>query len=587
MMQESANGPLSHASTAPADGVASGNASAQFSRPAKPGLVLPAFLLLLYVAQCAWFIGTQSLTNDEPLHIIAGLDAWRHGRFERWNDHPPMVYLLLTIPLLPMGAEIDLPYEPTKNDITGIPRAERMVPNPYAISWGARPLNVVLGVILGLLLWTAARRYYSEGAANFVLALYAFSPALIAHFSVAINDGAVALFTFAAALQIVKWRREPSWRRTIVLGLILGGLLVAKFSTPTLFLISVVLLLVLKPESVELNPLKWNWRQVFAILVVAFVVVWATYFFHWTKVTLQNGTIATLSANRAKPVVERFPLHVNATFYVPNGEYLEGLLKQVLHMKGGHPSFLLGQISQTGWKSYFPVVMVLKWPTVMLVLFLAGLLLALLKRVPVPRDWHVLAILPCLYFLSAIFANVDIGERHILLVYPFVLLFIAGVWEFARRYSMATWLLVALALLNAADCLRYAPGYLSYFPIYVNPATSYKLLSDSNIDWGQGLIALRKYQDQHPNETIHLAYFGEVDPALYGIRYEPLFPGQKASGTIVVSAMHLSGQLLEDPKAYDWTSSLPKKAILDDCLHVFEAPPLVAQPEAVPADAAR
>jgi len=580
-MQESASDPLHRVLTSPGSPGAPRDASAQAERPGKPRVILPALLVLLYVAQCAWFIGTQSLTNDEPLHIIAGLDAWRHGRFERWNDHPPMVYLLLTLPLLPMGAEIDLPAEPSKNDITGIPRAERMVPSPQAISWGARPLNVVLGVILGLLLWTAARRYYSAGAANFVLALFAFSPALIAHFSVAINDGAVALFTFAAALQVVKWRRAPSWRPTIVLGLILGALLVAKFSTPTLFLLAVILVLVLKPDSVELNPIKWNWRQMFAILVVAFAVVWATYFFHWTKVTLQNGTITTMSANRTKPVVERFPLHTNATFYVPNGEYLEGLLKQVLHMKGGHPSFLLGKISQTGWKSYFPVVLVLKWPTTVLALFLATLIIALLKRIAVPRDWHVLVILPGLYFLSAIFANVDIGERHILLVYPFVLLFIAGIWQFAQRYSMATWLLVALVLLNAADCLRYAPGYLSYFPIYVNPATSYKLLSDSNIDWGQGLIALRKYQDQHPTETIHLAYFGEVDPALYGIRYEPLFPGQRASGTIVVSAMHLSGQLLEDPKAYAWTSSLPRVAILDHCLHVFEAPVEVA-----PADGA-
>src|SRR5450755_1066685 len=126
MMQESVNDPLNRVSTSPGSGVAPRDSSDERVRPGKPGLILPAFLLLLYVAQCAWFIGTQSLTNDEPLHIIAGLDAWRHGRFERWNDHPPMVYLLLTVPLLPMGAEIDLPVEPSKNDITGIPRAERM-----------------------------------------------------------------------------------------------------------------------------------------------------------------------------------------------------------------------------------------------------------------------------------------------------------------------------------------------------------------------------------------------------------------------------------------------------------------------------
>ena len=582
MIQTSANDPLPHANAGPKTQSVPIDASPQSARTQRTKLIIPAFLCLLYVAQCAWFIGTQSLTNDEPLHIIAGLDAWRHGRFERWNDHPPLVYLLLTIPLLPSGAEIYLPTEPSKNDITGIPRAESMTPSPEAIAWRARSLNVVLGLMLGLLLWTAARRYYSESAANFVLALFAFSPSLITHFSVAINDGAVALLTFAAALQLVTWRRDPSWRRTIILGLILGALLVAKFSTPMLFALTMVLVLVLKPDKVALNPFHWNWRQAVAIFAVGFVVVWATYFFHWTKVTLKDGTITTTSANRSKPVIEKFPLHVNAVVYVPGGEYIEGLLKQVVHMKSGHPSFFLGQISQTGWKMYFPVVLVLKWPTVIFALFVAALVTALLKFTPVPPDWRVLAILPGVYFLLSIFASVDIGERHILLVYPFVLLFIAGLWQFAQPKRVTQLLLIALVFVNAADCLRYAPGYLSYFPIFVNPATSYKLLSDSNLDWGQGLIALRKYQEQHPAETIHLAYFGEVDPALYGIRYEPLFPNQRAFGTIVVSAMHLSGQLLEDPKAYAWTSGLQKKEILDHCLHVFEAPP-----QTTPSDGAR
>jgi len=569
-MKASPREPLSDDKAGPDTQPVPNDVKARAARRAKIRLIAPTVLCLLYVAQCGWFIGTQSLTNDEPLHIIAGLDAWRYGRFERWNDHPPFVYLLLTVPLLPIGAEIDLPTEPSKNDITGIPRAERMYPSPEAIAWRARPLNVIFGVALGLLLWMAARRYYSEGAANFVLSLFVFSPSLIAHFSVAINDGAVALFAFAAALQLVHWRQKPSWRQTVILGLILGALLGAKFSTPMLFLLTLGLVLVLKPDRVALKPTDWNWRQTLAMLVVAFMVVWASYFFHWTKVHLHDGTITTMSANRTKPVTERFPLHVNATFYVPNGEYLEGLLKQVLHMRGGHASFLLGQISQSGWKSYFPVVVLLKWPTIVFILFLGGLMIVLLRRIAVPRDFYLLAILPGIYFLSAIFSTVDIGERHILLVYPFVLLFIAGVWQFGQRYQLARWFMVALTLLNAADCLRYAPGYLSYFPIFVNPATSYRLLSDSNLDWGQGLIALRKYQVQHPTETLHLAYFGEVDPALYGIRYEPLFPNERASGTIVVSAMHLSGQLLDDPKAYSWTSTLPKKAILDHCLHVFE-----------------
>ena len=46
------------------------------------------------------------------------------------------------------------------------------------------------------------------------------------------------------------------------------------------------------------------------------------------------------------------------------------------------------------------------------------------------------------------------------------------------------------------------------------PAESYRLLTDSNLDWGQGLLALRDYQRNHPGEPIALSYFGSVDPAI-------------------------------------------------------------------------
>jgi hypothetical protein len=224
-----------------------------------------------------------------------------------------------------------------------------------------------------------------------------------------------------------------------------------------------------------------------------------------------------------------------------------------------------------GWKSYFPVVVLLKWPTVVFALFLTAVVLGFLKRIQFPPDLLILSLFPGIYFLLAIFSKVDLGERHILLVYPFALLYAAALWHFARPRRAILVLLVALVVVNAADTLRYAPGYLSYFNIFVNPATSYKLLSDSNLDWGQGLLALREYQAAHPNETMHLAYFGTIDPSLYGIRYVPLAPNEHVAGTVVVSATHLSGQLLDDPNGYHWALQYPSE-ILDHALHVFHVP---------------
>jgi hypothetical protein len=70
-------------------------------RPLSPSsrLLVP-LLILIFVLQCAWFIRTQGFTNDEPEHIVAGLEAWRFGEFKRWHDQPPLARLLFALPLL-------------------------------------------------------------------------------------------------------------------------------------------------------------------------------------------------------------------------------------------------------------------------------------------------------------------------------------------------------------------------------------------------------------------------------------------------------------------------------------------------------
>src|SRR6185312_3314960 len=140
-------------------------------------IALPAFLLLAYVAQCAWFIRTQSFTFDEPVHIVTGLEMWRYGRIQDWNDHPPLQRLLCTLPLIGQKWQVDV-----KGHFPEF-SALAFHPGPQEMADRGRAVSVALGIILALVLWTTARRYFSENAANLALALFAFSPALIAHYS--------------------------------------------------------------------------------------------------------------------------------------------------------------------------------------------------------------------------------------------------------------------------------------------------------------------------------------------------------------------------------------------------------------------
>jgi hypothetical protein len=137
-----------------------------------------------------------------------------------------------------------------------------------------------------------------------------------------------------------------------------------------------------------------------------------------------------------------------------------------------------------------------------------------------------------------------------------------------ERRAFAAMIIVAV-LLQAADTLRYAPDYLSYFNIFVPPSRSYQLLSDSNLDWGQGLLALRDFEGSHHDQPFSLAYFGSVDPRVYGIRALPLAEGQRSNGMVVISANNLSGQFLRDPDAYHWVLEYPRVAILNHSLYVY------------------
>ena len=542
---------------------------------------IPFVLLAIFAMQSFWFINTQSMTYDEPAHIIAGVDAWRHGRFEYWNDHPPLGRLWLTLPIRDLDSNFVWRQMPTGY------RIDAMKPGPEEMAARTRPMNTLLGIFMGLAIWAAARRLFSEGAANVALTLFVFTPSLIANYSVATTDGIGTLFIFLVAFQLVRWRNKPGWIQTALMGIALGGLLLAKFYAPPLVLLALLLMLVLKPEGWNWRPLQWNWKPTLVALVLAVVVLWSGYFFHVSHFTVGDGkAVATFSNRGLKTWPTKSQLHLNLT--VPAGEYFEGLREVAFSNRHGRPAWFFGKIYPTGGiKLYYPAAIVLKWPTVLLALLLASLLLGVRRVCRAPGDLLVMCMFALAFFLFALRSHYDIGERHILPLYPFAILVAASIWEHvvalkARiAFEVPTWwgmkavnlnivaLLLVLAL-HAADALRVAPDYLAYFNVLVRPQKSWYYLTDSNLDWGQGLIALRDYELKHPGESLRLAYFGSVNPALYGVRAEPLAPNERVTGKVVVGASALSGQVLPDPNSYRWLLQYKPSDMLDRSMFVYD-----------------
>ena len=526
--------------------------------------LIPCILLALFTVQSHWFIKTQSLTYDEPAHIVAGSEAWRMGRFERWNDHPPLGRLWLTLPIAttPLGYAVQF----TDRDFlfTGLN------PGPEWLAWHTRPMNTLLGIALGIALWFAARRIFSEGAANVALALFAFAPSLIAHFSVATTDGIGALFIFLVAWQLVRWRQHRTAAQATLLGVMLGGLLLSKFYAPPIVLLALLLMLLLSPDQTRLFSMSLNWKPALQALAVALLVLWAGYFFHLSHLEIANGHVHATFPNRE---VRDWPTSsdLRLSTIIPAGEFVEGLREVARNNHRGRPAWFLGRVyPQGGILAYYPVAIALKWPTVLVALLLFALVARVWRSSKGASDLGLMLIFPLVFLVFALNAKYNIGERHILPLYPFALLIAGGVWQRASASSAAKTILILSLCLNAADALRYAPDYLSYFNVFVRPQNSWRLLTDSNLDWGQGLIALRQYQQQQPEEPLQLAYFGSVDPSLYGIRATPLAPAAEPHGTVVVSPTLLSGQNLPDSTAFHWLWARQPKQVIDHCLWVYD-----------------
>ena len=95
-----------------------------------------------------------------------------------------------------------------------------------------------------------------------------------------------------------------------------------------------------------------------------------------------------------------------------------------------------------------------------------------------------------------------------------------------------------------------------------------RILLDSNLDWGQGLKRLAAYMAKEDIEEIGLAYFGHVDPALYGIAWHFPDPSRPEPAAVSANFVHgypyatyAGGRMVPVPaEAFTWIQRFPRIA---------------------------
>jgi 4-amino-4-deoxy-L-arabinose transferase-like glycosyltransferase len=289
---------------------------------------------------------------------------------------------------------------------------------------------------------------------------------------------ALTAFVSAAILAMLAWLEAPSWWRGVLFGACVGLAVLSKFSALVFLPAAAAVMLVAYVVAARpgLAYLAGHGRRLGLTLglaiVVACLAVWAGYRFSIGKVRFAN-------------------------LRLPAPELYLGIETVADHNAKGHPSYLLGERSDSGFWYYYPVVLAVKTPLPFLILLAIGAFLCVKQpravpcRMPVSFSVGILAV--------ALFSNINIGVRHVLAAYVgFSIMGAIAVSEWLGRLRRSKWrawtLGVLLAWMTGSSALAH-PDYLAYFNELVG-AQPEKVLADSDLDWGQDMKRLGKRLQQ-------------------------------------------------------------------------------------------
>jgi dolichyl-phosphate-mannose-protein mannosyltransferase len=472
----------------------------------------------------------QTPTIDEPVYVGTAVVYLQQHSLRYNPEHPPLGKLIIASGIAFAGAHLDPAFAGDQTQL-GRHVLYESGHDPGRLMLLARLPMIVLTLLFGLVVFAFARDLAGPAGGLVALALYAFSPDVIAHGSLAALDVPVAGFLLTSVWLLWRARRRPLLYLPLA-GLALGAALATKMTA----LAAVPVLLLLAGASVwrttgdgprrTVQRLGLGAAAAVAVALVAVAVVWASYLV--VDPGLRWETPPDLpAAHGLRALVDRLP------FPRP---YRDGMHVQFGFEDQVWGGFLLGRHYFGSLWYYLPAALLVKSPLGALVLWTAGAVA--LVAVPRLRPAAPYVLVPTAVLLAAAMTgHRDLGVRYAVFVPLFLAVAAAGVVALRRRWAhIAVAVLVAV---TAISSLLTFPYYLPYSnEAFGGPAKTHLRLHDSNVDWGQDLGRLAdRLRQRYPGERIWLVYKGSGLPSSYGIdAADPLgVPPGEVRGLLVVS----------------------------------------------------
>ncbi|MFM8271504.1 MAG: hypothetical protein ACKODX_04135 [Gemmata sp.] len=524
-----------------------------------PDLLWLAVLVAWTAGWCLSAAPRLGLTYDEPFYLDAGLDAWRgwsreDGKRRGFDHYATAVTGVMPLPIDAFTLPLYVHERRTGTKLE-TPQAK------HELLRSARAVTLLWLWLLVFSAWRLGRAAGGPWAGRLAAGLLAADPNFLGHASVAATDiaASAALIAFARALYCGRGGRW--WKRWLLPGLWFGVAALCKIS---LLLYGGLVLVTFevcyqfasgglsRPEGAALN--RWAWKVVGTVLrsvlnavfILTLGIGIAILYFGFPN----EDQHPFVSVARTVPPTE--PLSAKYLEWAENSEGTPNAVCafafQWWYNARGRPSYLNGTFYPESYRYYFPTVVLMKVPLPVFALALLAL--------PRPRALaNPFALAALLTLASLLTANLQIGVR---LAFPaLALAYVAVAVALARGYPRcALWVGVPAVLTVAVTSAWVWPHGLGYLnQAHGGPAAAHWRVSDSNVDWGQGLPDLKRWHAANGEPPVSVWYFG-TDPAVnrdpfcafvaehavdkHGARFELTDPSQvpRAVGPRVLAVGH-------------------------------------------------
>jgi hypothetical protein len=457
------------------------------------GIAALIIIIIVYIFNGIEYLQAQSITDDEGAFFNYA-KRYATGHPERLNpvtDNSKMpVNVLNAVPRIAQ----QLIYPGLRKNDNGV--SDIMM---------GRYVTLFISVLTILLVFKWAKELYGKNAGLFAAFLMSWCPNNLANAALVTTDSYSVLFLLASIYFLWRFCITNANKYFILLSVTVAAGQLVKQSLFHLYILVPVCIMAYYILNKKHLHIKKLFKYLLIFLFINWFVINAGYYFNGSNTTLGNYHFIS---NVFKGLQGALPSWLPLPLPKP---FIEGLdmAKHYDQVGGGNEAIssfgkvtILGQSATGGafWYYYF-VSIWFKTPIAYFI-FLSWSTILSINRFSFKKwlsnEFFLLA--PVVYFLIILsfFYKTQCGIRHIIFIYPFLLIICSSVVPHVKTIytKIATTVIAAFLVLSV---LHYWRNYYPYTNEFIlDKKTAYNYVGAGNLDFQQGFLFYKEYLDGHP-----------------------------------------------------------------------------------------